>query len=144
MLARWIIDVKPHYWITHLLEKAIEGISPNLPFLAYIILIRGLPLRGHPLRANPAKSTKTDLMHVDAWRRNLPPPSLIDASRNEKLFDHEMVLDTKKNFKALRNGLAGSFYASHYDEDYYWAVTVQLMLRTFISIVGQIDNCEFH
>ena len=40
--------------------------------------------------------------------------------------------------------MAGSFYASHYDEDYYWAVTDQLMLRTFISMVRQIEDCGLH
>ncbi len=144
MLARWIVGVTSQYWITHLLEKAKQGISPNLPFLAYVVLIQGLPLRGHPVRANPIKFTKTDLMQIDAWRRNLPL-SLIDASRTEeKLFDHEVVLDTRKSVIALRTGLAGSFYASHYDEDYYWAVTDQLMLRTFIPMVRQIEDCELH
>ncbi len=101
------------------MKKAREGVGSNLPFLAYVVLIQGLPLRGHPVRANPAKFTKADLMQIDAWPRNLPL-SLIDASRaEEKLFDHEVVLATKKNVVALRTGLAGSLYASHYDEDYY-------------------------
>ncbi len=87
------------------------------------------------------KLTKPDLLQIDAWSRNLPL-SLIDESRvDEKLFDHDVVLDIKKGVIALRTGLVGSFYASHYDEDCYWAVTDQLMLRTFNSMIRQIEDC---
>ncbi len=96
MLARWIVGVTPQYWITHLRDKAKEGAYSNLPFVAYIMLIQGLPLRGHPIRAKPTKFTDTDLMQIDAWRRNLPL-ALIDQSRTEeKLFDHDVILDTRK------------------------------------------------
>ena len=95
----------PQYWITHLKNKATEKLGPNLPFLAYIVLIQGLPLQGHPVRANKMKFTKTDLLLVDAWRRNLPL-SLIDESRiDEKLFDHDVVLDVKKGVIAPEDGL---------------------------------------
>ena len=88
------------------------------------------------------KFTTPDLIQIDAWRRNLPL-SLIDEARiEEKLFDHDVVLDTRKGAIALKTGSTGSFYASHYDEDYYWAFTDQLMLRTFISMVRQIEDCE--
>ncbi len=119
MLTRWIVDVMPQYWISHLRDKAKEGACSNLPFVAYIVLIQGFPLRGHPIRANPAKFTDTDLMQIDAWRRNLRLALIHQSRTEEKLFDHDVVLDTKKRTLALRTGLAGSFHASHYDEDYY-------------------------